>query len=703
VPGGRVLFAGNGPLHVQTALEVLRAGGEVVAVADRAAPLRAVRAGLGMALADPVLTARGLAGVARLRRAGVPVLWRHELVRIEGDGRVQRAVLLSDDHESVFEVDAVCLGVGFAPASELPRLLGCAHVVPAGAAHAEVIRAADGGTSLADVFVVGEAGGFGGAQVALAQGELAGAAIARRAGCRVPEAAGAVRGLQRARRFQTALWRSFSAPALPSPADEAIVCRCEGLTAGGLRSAALAHDVRDIATLKRLTRAGMGRCQGRYCARHLAGVIGMVAESEQDLLAPQMPLRPVPLAALAVEKPEWGGHRRAMLPRGALPDAAPLPLRDAAIVVVGAGIVGISTAYFLARAGLDVVVIDAGRPNAMASGGNAGSLHVQLLSFDFGAKAEAGGSPAARTLGLQRDSVALWRELETSLGLDFEIKLTGGVMVAETEAQMRFLDAKTAMERAQGIDCEVIDRATLERLEPHLAPGMLGAAYCPQEGKINPLVATQGLLDAARAAGARVFDMTSLRAMRAEGSGFVLTTNRGDLRAGRVVNAAGAFAARVGAMLGHDVPVFGAPLQMIVTEAVAPMVSGLVAHADRHLTLKQAGNGNFLIGGGWTATLGAVHERPQPLRDSLEGNLWVAQRVIPSLRKLHVLRSWAAMNINIDGAPILGEHPAQPGFYNAVSSNGYTLGPILGQITAELILHGGSQRDVAPFGISRFQ
>jgi glycine/D-amino acid oxidase-like deaminating enzyme len=169
-----------------------------------------------------------------------------------------------------------------------------------------------------------------------------------------------------------------------------------------------------------------------------------------------------------------------------------------------------------------------------------------------------------------------------------------------------------------------------------------------------------------------------------------------------VVNAAGAFAGRIGRMVGVEVPVFGAPLQMVVTEAVEPQLGGLVAHVGRHLTLKQAANGNVIIGGGWTAGLDPVFGHPRPRRESLEGNLWVAQRVVPGLRKLNVIRSWAAMNINIDGAPILGEHPAVPGFFNAVTSNGYTLGPLMGHITADLIVSGRSARDLAPFSIGRF-
>src|SRR5690606_2897195 len=234
------------------------------------------------------------------------------------------------------------------------------------------------------------------------------------------------------------------------------------------------------------------------------------------------------------------------------------------------------------------------------------------------------------------------------------------------------------------------------------SPAMIGAAYCPQEGKINPLVATRHVLEAAVAAGARVFDRTEVLAIRREAAGFVVETSRGSLRAARLVNAAGAFAARIGAMLGLDVPVFGAPLQMVVTEAAAPAVSHLVAHADRHLTLKQAANGNFLIGGGWTAGLDPVHSHPRPLFSSLEGNLWVAQHVVPGLRKLHVIRSWAAMDLHLAGAPILGEDPRRKRLFHTVTSNGYTLGPIMGQMTSALVLGRDPGRDLSAFSPGRF-
>jgi len=498
----------------------------------------------------------------------------------------------------------------------------------------------------------------------------------------------------------------FAAPGLGcADADaDTQICRCEAVTLATLRRTIAEKGVQDVATLKRLTRAGMGRCQGRYCAPLLHGLVaGALPSSEADFLAPQAPLRPVPLASLAVEKPEWGGHRRALLPDRPAPGGKPLPVAEAEIVVIGAGIVGLSTALFLARAGCEVVVLERGKPNALASGGNAGSLHAQLLSFDHGDRAEMGGGPAARTLRLQAESIDLWQRLEHDLGADFEIKMTGGLMVAESERDLLFLKAKTEVERRHGIDCDMIGASELRRLEPALDERLIGAAFCRGEGKINPLIATQGILDAALVLGARLFGDTEVRAIHAQPSGYSVETQRGTIRARRVVNAAGAFAGRIGAMLGLKLPVHGAPLQMIVTEAASPVVAGLIAHADRHLTLKQAANGNMIIGGGWTAGLDPVHGHPRPLRESIEGNLWVAQNVLPLLRKLHVLRSWAAMNINIDGAPIIGEAPGLPGFFNAVTSNGYTLGPIMGLTTAELMIDGRAERNITPFLVERFR
>ena len=140
-----------------------------------------------------------------------------------------------------------------------------------------------------------------------------------------------------------------------------------------------------------------------------------------------------------------------------------------------------------------------------------------------------------------------------------------------------------------------------------------------------------------------------------------------------------------------------------MTEPCEVFIDHLVAHAARHLTLKQAANGNVMIGGAWPASFDPVTRRFGVLRSSIEGNLWVALRAVPALRHLRLLRAWAAMNILTDGAPIIGPVPGHNGFHVAVSVSGYTLAPIIGRLVAEQIATGKPYIDIRPYSIARFE
>jgi glycine/D-amino acid oxidase-like deaminating enzyme/bacterioferritin-associated ferredoxin len=709
-PGRRVVIAGNGPLNLQLACDLIDAGVEVAAVLESAARPRAPQwRELGPAL---------LGHLRKLRRSGVPVLWSHGVVSASGVERLERVCYAplsaggEPNETDAVEVaaDALCLGLGFVPATEIARALGCRHRrVDCQLGYLATDTTRDGATSVAGVFAVGDSAEWGGHAVAVARGALVGLRVATELQFGADdhlEQRRADQALTRAEQFQAALSMLYSPPPvhLQLVADDVTLCRCEDISFGQVRAEiAAGHD--SLARLKRSTRLGMGRCQGRYCAGLAAQVLAQStgAPPAEYGWAPRLPVTPTPAASLAFEKPEWRGHQRTSIPNLARPtDIAPLADLEAAIVIVGGGVIGACLAYDLAVAGEDVLVVERDDANLQASGANAGSLHVQLLSFDFDLATAVATSPAAATLRLGPRSVALWQELAHACGEDFEIRINGGLMVADTPQAMQFLSGKATLERRFGIETHIAGASELRTLAPALSDRLIGAAYAPQEGKINPSRATYGVLNQALRHGARFIRGADVTALTADAGGWRIDTSRCRIRAGRVVNACGPWSRDLGRLVGIDLPAHSAPLQMLVTEPAPPLLEHLVAHANRHLSLKQSASGGLVIGGAWTAAYDATRRFIGVTRPSVEGNLWVAQQVLPQLAGLQVLRAWAAMNVDIDGAPIIGPVPGLRGFYNAVTSNGYTLAPIVARMTRDLMLHGDCEYDPTPFSLSRF-
>ncbi|MCX7342119.1 MAG: FAD-dependent oxidoreductase [Hyphomicrobiales bacterium] len=314
LPGHRILIAGNGPLNLQVACEVMAAGADVVAVAEAAALFAPARAGaaLRMALHDPSLTAAGLALMARARRGGASLRFgqvARAISAVKGGLEVELGSA-TGGHGERFVVDVVALGYGFQPSNELLRALGARHDHDPGIRALRTVRTRECETTVPNLFAVGDACGLGGALAALEEGEIAGLAIAERLGARSPAGVStnaAHRRLEGHRRFQAALWRLYDAPSpgLSLADDATLICRCEEVSKAALL-AAMADGEPSIGAVKRRTRAGMGRCQGRYCgpliAAHLAEETGRPLD-ERALFAPRAPVKPVTISDLVGGSP----------------------------------------------------------------------------------------------------------------------------------------------------------------------------------------------------------------------------------------------------------------------------------------------------------------------------------------------------------------------------------------------------------------
>jgi glycine/D-amino acid oxidase-like deaminating enzyme len=190
-----------------------------------------------------------------------------------------------------------------------------------------------------------------------------------------------------------------------------------------------------------------------------------------------------------------------------------------------------------------------------------------------------------------------------------------------------------------------------------------------------------------------------LLSLEPNAGGYLATTSVGTIQARRVVNCAGAAGGRVAAMLGIEVAIQGFPIQVNVTAAVAPTVPHLVYAAGHRLTLKQAANGTFLIGGGWPARLDPKTGRAIVDFDSMMQNLATAKLVVPIVARADLIRSWAAI---VDGTedwkPIIGEMPGHKGFFfNFFPWTGFTAGPISALTAAEIVLGRRPSIDIARY------
>ncbi|HUR59893.1 MAG TPA: FAD-dependent oxidoreductase, partial [Opitutaceae bacterium] len=723
----RVLIAGNGPLNLQVAADLAANGVEVVAVAEasgpplRANPLDAWT----LARTRPDLFRDGLRYLSTLRSRGVPLLYRHVLVRVEGEQRAESATiaqvgrdgLIVKGTEKTYSVDVVCTGDGFCPSTELTRLLGCRHEVDTRHAAALVAtRDKEGRTSVREVFVAGDAGGPWGAQAALYQGKLAGLAVARELAGedkgRAALAHQATTALSREQDFQRALWRVFASPVtgMQLADDETVACRCENVPFSAVRRE-IARGSTDLATIKRSTRCGMGHCQGRYCSPLIAQLLieQGVEITEHTYFRAQAPLRPVPIDALAKTQPDIGEFATVPKLVQANANEVQAPLDTVDTVVIGSGVIGLFTARELARAGQHVAVLERNRAHAEASGANAGSLHVQFQAFGFpDLISKAAVQTPVSTLAMQRDSVHLWDEFANELDSiadlgaspGIEVEIGGGLAVADDEASLTHLRRKVEWELSSGLAIEMLSGDEARAIAPYLSPEVIAASLSRDEGKINPLKAAPAVLASALEAGVKVHEHAPVVSIEKTAAGFKVMTVRGAVTAKRVVNAAGAWCGEIAALAGDALPTRQNPIQMLVTEPSPVRIPYHLMHASRRLTLKQAANGNLIIGGGWRAAWDATANRARPSFHGISGNLAVVTRMLPGMGALLLIRSWTGTAFVTQ--PAIGESAKVPGLYHVITQNGMTLAPAAGRLCADLILGRPTRWDARPFSPRRF-
>ncbi len=263
------------------------------------------------------------------------------------------------------------------------------------------------------------------------------------------------------------------------------------------------------------------------------------------------------------------------------------------LAIIGGGLAGASTAYFACRRGARVVLLERADVNLGASGSNAGSIHAQIPFDPFQTLGRDWARRYAETIPLFMASIARWRGLEDELDGSLGLSLKGGLMVARTPADVAALRDKSEIERAAGLAVTNLEGEALHDHLPGLAPDMLGGAFCPIEGKADPFRVAPLFVRRAIEAGLTLLRGHKVHAIAKEGDVFTLSAGSETIQARRVVNAAGADAARVSAMVGVRVPIEAHAIQVAVTERCPPVLPYLPLLHGREADAEAVGRGQL--------------------------------------------------------------------------------------------------------------
>lgn len=404
--------------------------------------------------------------------------------------------------------------------------------------------------------------------------------------------------------------------------------------------------------------------------------------------------------------------------------------KTADVVIIGGGIVGCCLAAELATQFKNVVLVERDEINNFASSSNFGMVWLQTRFPGFDTEM------SRRTQEVYERKIR-----EGEFDVDIEYEKRGGLTIAFDDLQLEIMKKQCKEKQAYGTPMSVITREDALRLEPNLNPDIVGAIFCAEDARINPLTTTLAFANLAARRGATLLRGVEVIGIKTEGNKVTgVKTNKGDIDAPIVINAAGVWSRQVAAMAGIDLPVFPNRLQALVTEPMKPKLLSRIVQVAREIDtssgdvdLEKATGFLFEIDGdpteanlpkqnvedtiftyiqqtlSDTVAIGTTNEfvgynvktTPRALYEMMKP----AVKVCPAIKDANIIRTWASViPFTFDGKPVVGKVDELEGFILA-AGHGHAIchAPALAEQLTRLITTGEEDELMKQASIKRFK
>lgn len=369
--------------------------------------------------------------------------------------------------------------------------------------------------------------------------------------------------------------------------------------------------------------------------------------------------------------------------------------KTADVIVIGSGVIGCAAAYYMAKKGMSVLVLDQDE-----SVGNGGS------SRNGGGVRQSGRDP--RELPLAIYGVEnVWPTLSDELGVDVEYHKEGNLRLGKTETHKQILTGLTEKAVACGLNVRMIDAEEVRKINPYLSEEVTCASWCPTDGHANPLTTTLGFYKNARALGV-VFHMGEkvVKLEKVHGKLRRVCTKTTVYEADQVLVAAGYASRFLTQTVGIDVPMREELIEALVTEAEPKMFPQMLGTADADFYGHQTNHGSFVFGGA-TGMESTVLDNGTNRTSSLTAPCICRgiMKYVPKLADAKIVRTWAGYeDLSIDGIPVISKVKEVPGLLLACgfTGHGFGISPVVGQLLAQLAAGETPMLSLQEFRYDRF-